>query len=76
MGGMPNPGMGGGPMPIPPIPPMGPMGGGGPPMPGGAGNARGSNCAYMFCQIKIKIKMRTRKFSNYVNMLSIYEKIQ
>lgn len=35
-----------------PIPPMGGGGGGAkPPMPGigGAGKARGSNCAYMFC---------------------------
>nr|GMD02096.1 hypothetical protein Iba_chr05fCG13360 [Ipomoea batatas] len=53
MGGMPNGGIG--PIPIP-IPPMG--GGGaklppapGPPIPGigGAGKARGSSCAYIFC---------------------------
>lgn len=56
MGGMPNGGIG--PIPIPiPIPPMG--GGGaklpptpGPPIPGigGAGKARGSSCAYIFCK--------------------------
>ena len=49
MGGMPKGGIGG--IPIPPI------GGGGakpPPIPGngGAGKARGSNCAYIFCTKK------------------------
>jgi hypothetical protein len=49
-GGIPIPAMGGG-IPIPamcggiPIPALD-----GPAMPGGAGKARGSNCAYIFCK--------------------------